>query len=451
MKTRSSSKSRVMFLLVVAAVFLFLFAFIGVSWSRVSAQAPTAIETISPYLSAIHMTDSSGKALTGYNINGPSTPPAGFQAEMAPVLVTPEGSKILTTPAFTWVFGCSSVSGAMIAGYYDWHSYPNMYTGPTNGGLMPLVDSSWAQWQDGQGTSYPNNPLVASHKGSDGRTTKGSIDDYWIKYGSNLPDPYIGHWTQHTWSSAIGDFMKTSQSKYGSTDGSTWFWNYNDSTKLTCAAMKTFDSGMGFGHISDFDGTYGRLLFYQARGYTVTDCYNQPTDNNAAGGFSMANFRAQINAGNPVFLNLAGHSIVGVGYASSTSNTIYIHNTWDTSTHTMTWGTSYSGMKLLSVSVVNLKPGTVPSQILPNGKTTASKPTFTWSKVASATKYQIKVYQGSTLKYAVTAPSSMCGSTTGFCSGTPSAALAAGTYKWEIQAFVGGAWKPFSTFMVFKK
>jgi len=439
-----------MFLLVAAAVFLFLFAFIGVSWSRVSAQAPTAIETISPYLSAIHMTDSNGKALTGYNINGPSTPPPGFESERAPVLVTPEGAVGLTAvPAFTWVFGCSSVSGAMIAGYYDWNSYPNMYTGPTNGGLMPLTDSSWSHWSDGS-SSYPNNPLIASHKGVDGRSTKGTIDDYWIKYGSTANDPYIGHWTQHSWGTAIGDFMKTSQSKYKSSDGSTWFWNYSDSTKLTCTAMTTFDSGMGFGHISDFDGTYGRKLFYQARGYTVTDCFNQNTDNNAAGGFSLSNFRAQIDAGHPVFLNLDGHSIVGVGYLSSTSKTIYVHDTWDTNTIAYTWGTNFSGMKLLSVSIVNLKPSTVPSQITPNGKITVSKPTFTWSKVASAAKYQFKVYQGSTLKYSVYAPSNMCG-TNGFCSDTPSTALTTGTYKWEIQAYVGGAWKPFSTFMTFTK
>jgi len=449
MKPRSSSKSRVVLFVGMAAVFLFLFAFIAVSWSQVSAQAP--IETISPYLSVIHSTDSNGKALTGFNINGPSTPPPGFESERAPVLVITEGGKLLTAPAFTWVFGCSSVSGAMIAGYYDRNSYPNMYAGPTKGGLMPLTDGSWAHWSDGY-TTYPNNPLIASHKGSDGRTIKGSIDDYWIKYGSSLPDPYItGKWTQHAWGTAIGDYMKTSQSYYKSTDGSTWFWNYNDATKLTCTAMTTFDSGMGFGKISDFDGTYGRKLFYQARGYTVTDCYSQNTDTNVSGGFSLASFRAQIDAGHPVFLNLDGHSIVGVGYASAPSTTVYVHDTWDTSTHTLNWvwDTEYSGMKLLSVSIVNLKPGTVPSQIVPDGKITTAKPTFTWSKVAGATKYQFKVYQGATLKYTALAGWITCGTST--CSYTPNVTLASGTYKWEIQAYVGGVYKAYSTFMTFTR
>jgi hypothetical protein len=351
---------------------------------------------------------------------------------------------LTAVPAFTWVFGCSSVSGAMIAGYYDWNSYPNMYAGPTDGGLIPGASSYWSTWIDGAGQSYPNNPLVASHKGVDGRTTRGSIDDYWVGFGSYANDPYVGHWTQHAWSNAIGDYMKTSQSAYSNSDGSTWFYNWTDKTRMTCADMVTY-------HIQNKDGTYGRKLFYQARGYTVTDCYNQQTDNKAAGGFSMADFRAQIDAGHPVFLNLDGHSIVGVGYLSSTSKTIYVHDTWDTNTHPMTWGTSFSGMQLISVSIVNLKPGTVPSQIVPHGKIPFSTPAFGWSKVAGATKYELKVYKGSTLKYLVTTYPYVCDPSSGYCSDTPSTALTAGTYKWAIRAYVGGAWKAYSTFMSFTK
>ena len=99
----------------------------------------------------------------------------------------------------------------------------------------------------------------------------------------------------------------------------------------------------------------GRKLFYEARGYTVTDCYYQLTDNQVSGGFSFAQYKAEIDAGRPVLLNLTGHSIVGVGYDSSTS-TVYLHDTWDYNTHAMTWGGSYSGMTLEGVSIVNLQP-----------------------------------------------------------------------------------------------
>ena len=84
---------------------------------------------------------------------------------------------------------------------------------------------------------------------------------------------------------------------------------------------------------------------------------------NIAGGFSLANFQAEINAGHPVMLNLAGHSIVGYGYDGST---IYIRDTWDNdpaNTYTMPWGGSYvRDGAALSVSVVHLAPPATANQ-----------------------------------------------------------------------------------------
>ncbi len=318
------------------------------------------IEVISPYYSEELITTPDGTQLTGSIINGPSKPLPEYQAEREASMtaIEPEGT-LGNMPSYDWVFGCSAVSGAMIAGYYDRTTYPNMYTGPANGGVMPLTDTTWPTWTDVHNDTYPNNPLIASHNGIDGRTIKGSIDDYWIQYGSTANDPYItGGWTQHTWGTAIGDYMKTSQSAYNNTDGSTHFYNWTSSAnKLTCADMVS-------NNISHLDGTYGRKLFYEARGYTVTDCFNQKTDNNS-GGYTLANFQAEIDAGHPVLLNLAGHSIVGYGY---NGNTIYIRDTWDNDpghTYTMTWGGSYSGMALQSVSVVHLAQVASYKQYLP--------------------------------------------------------------------------------------
>lgn len=287
--------------------------------------------------------------VAGIGIKGPPEPPAGFEIERQAVdLPEPNidlGINILTAPAFNWVMGCSAVSAAMIAGYYDRNGFANIYSGPTNGGIMPLNNSSWPLWTDGY-KIYPSCPLISSKKGVDGRTIRGSIEDYWIKYQSAIKDPYItNRWTQHTWGSAIGDFMKTSQSIYGNTDGETTFWYYRSNQKLPCTTMAS--AGLS-------DGTLGRKLFYQVRGYTVTECYNQQTDNKISGGFSFTNFKAEINAGRPVLLNLLGHSVVGVGYDDS-SNLVYIHDTWDYNNHTMKWGTSYVGMALMSVSIVNIR------------------------------------------------------------------------------------------------
>lgn len=305
------------------------------------------IEEVNEYLKIKHSTLEDGTGLSAYIINGPPKPPPGYEGEHeASIMPLPTRGVITDFPSFDWVFGCSAVSGAMIAAYYDRGAFPNMYLGPTNGGVMPNTDTSWPDWSDGYDT-YPNNPLIASHNGVDGRTTRGSIDNYWVKYGSTANDPYITNgWSQHTWGTAIGDFMKTSQSAYGNTDGATTFYNYTTSgDKLTCADMVNHD-------IADEDGTYGRKLFYEARGYTVTDCYSQRTD--VTGGFSLTDFQAEIDAGHPVLINVEGHSMVGYGYSGST---IYIRDTWDSNpsnTYTMPWGGSYYGMVMYAVSVVKL-------------------------------------------------------------------------------------------------
>ncbi|MRR17553.1 MAG: DUF11 domain-containing protein [Deltaproteobacteria bacterium] len=344
---------KILCLISLALMACFIFIYPAVSGSGVSKSivAVGPVQQISPYFGTQTITYSDGTTISRNIISGPPKPPAGFEFERAAAPPAPgqAGAKTLIVPAYNWVFGCSAVSGAMIAGYYDRNGFSNMYTGPTNGGVMPLDNSSWPTWSDGFDT-YPNLPLAASHNGVDGRVTRGSIDDYWISYNSTASDPYItGPWTQHAWSTAIGDYMKTSQSAYGNSDGSTLFYTWTSSaSQLTCADMVT-------NSIQNVDGTYGRKLFYEARGYTVTDCYNQKTDNNA-GGFTLAMYKAQIDANRPVMLNLAGHTIVGVGYTDGATNNVIIHDTWDYLNHTMTWGGSYSGMQLLSVSIVNLVP-----------------------------------------------------------------------------------------------
>jgi hypothetical protein len=347
---------------------------------------PTPTPTvINEYYSSRTITGADGTLVDEMIINGPPQPPAEFVDKRAlanlPESNVPDVNVTLTVPAYDWVFGCSAVSGSMIAAYFDRNGFPLLYVGPTNGGVMPMDSSGWPTWSDGSDT-YPNNPLVASHNGVDGRTTRGSIDDYWVQYQSSTQDPYITNgWTEHTWGSAIGDYMKTSQSGYSNTDGSTHFYTYSSSASaLTCSSMESLG-------VSTLDGTYGRKLFYEARGYTVTDCYNQKTDNNS-GGFTFSMYQTEINGGNPVLLNLNGHSIVGVGY-DSTTNTVYIHDTWDYLTHSMTWGGSYSGMQLLSVSVVHISnstpPGAFNKSAPSNGATGVStSPTLSWGTSSGA-------------------------------------------------------------------
>lgn len=436
---------------------LITIAFVGNAGAASLAQDPpplnssSQIEIISPYYSIEYLTMADGTQLTGSIITGPSHPLPEYEAERQASMttITPQGT-LANFPSYDWVFGCSAVSSAMVSAWYDRASYPNLYTGPTNGGLMPLTDTSWSTWSDGLET-YPNNPLVASHNGVDGRVIKGSIDDYWISYGSTAKDPYIDHWTQHTWGDAIGDYMKTSQSAYGNTDGSTQFFTYTSlPDKLTCATMAS-------GGISTLDGTYGRKLFYEARGYTVTDCYNQKTDNNS-GGFTLANFQAEIDAGHPVLLNLAGHTIVGYGYSGST---IYIRDTWDSDpahTYTMPWGGSYQGMSLLSVSVVKLGQGQVtsskvylplitkpiapppaPTGVSASDGTFADRVQVSWSASTGATYYQVFRHTSNNSSSATLLSSSFPSSPY-----NDTSAVAGTTYYYWIKACNSGGCSSFS-------
>ncbi len=147
----------------------------------------TSVEVVNDYYSIIHTTTRDGVALQADVINGPPEPPDPIAWEASRVDVSSldrAANTLPNFPSYNWVFGCSAVSGAMIAAYYDNNGYGNMYTGPANGGVMPLTDTSWPTWLDSINDRYPNNPLIASHQGVDGQSGTGSIDDYWVSYES---------------------------------------------------------------------------------------------------------------------------------------------------------------------------------------------------------------------------------------------------------------------------
>ncbi|MDO8929388.1 MAG: C39 family peptidase, partial [Bacteroidota bacterium] len=139
----------------------------------------------------------------------------------------------------------------------------------------PLNNAVWGN-ANINGEIWDLCPLGATMKNLDGRTTNGHVDNYWIKYESNEPDPYITNgWQQHEY---LGN----------------------------------------------------------------------------SNGFTFADYKQEIDAGRPVMIHLAGHSMTGVGYDND-SQTIYFHNTWDYDVHSMAWAGEYTGMQMFSVSV--LKPG----------------------------------------------------------------------------------------------
>ena len=256
-------------------------------------------------------------------------------------------NSISEMPAFNWCYGCSATSAGMMMGHYDRTGYPNMYTGPSNGGVCPLNNETY--WGN---TVYPsvtcgNCPLVVTHKGIDGRTTRGHVEDYWIALNNPGPDPWIVNgWAQHTKGGCTGDYMGTNQSAFGSVDGSTWFYYYLNGDPL-------YDNTAC--EPAHKDGCHGMREFVESRGYSVVTNYSQYREGKPGTtpghGFTFANFQTQINAGNPVLIQLDGHTMLGYGYNTSGS-LVYIHDTWDHLDHSMTWGSPYGGMAHNGVTVI---------------------------------------------------------------------------------------------------
>jgi len=289
--------------------------------------------------------------------DSPPTPPSGFHRTV--VRGFPRGAVVLSgVPTSTWTYGCSATAAGMLFGYYDRNGYGNMYSGPANGGVAPLVDL-------GQGAD-PDNPLagacslIATMAGFDGRSpaAPGHVDDYWIAYGETGPDPWETGGVEHVWGECLADYLGTNQWKWNfggggnvssNGDGATTYFTYNSAGKLY-DPIPPADWGLPQTALC-----HGLRLFAESRGYQVAENYNQRVDSQVVGGFSFADFKYEIDQGRPVLIHVVGHTMLGVGYDNA-EQTIYLHDTWDNLVHAMDWGGSYSGMTLVAVTVLRLAP-----------------------------------------------------------------------------------------------
>jgi len=333
-------------------------------WARTFPRTPfvaAAASTSGPSTLGTPDDLSSGRVVATY-IDGGSTSTADTSATI--VTAVPDSAKVLTqVPTSTWTYGCSATSAGMLFGYYDRTGYENMYAGPANGGVAPLTNLG-----QGDDPAHPiagASSIIATQNGFDGRTTRGHVDDYWKSYGAGGPDPWEGHWSEHTWGDCTADFMGTNQ----------WKWDYDlDGEKDTVIDGGTifFGSADNNGNPSpeplyDYipwsryglpttEGCHGLRLYAESRGYTVEANFTQYIDTVAPGGFSFADLQAEIDAGRPVITNVVGHTMIIVGYdAGGAADTIYIHDTWDNRLHSMTWGGSYAYDWMIQEQVVVLR------------------------------------------------------------------------------------------------
>jgi len=323
---------------------LLLAIFMTVATSGFAQNGPI---TVDRYITG-RTYDENGREII--RVTTPVKPPAGYRAPEA----TLSGSAVVlaNVPAFSWSFGCSPTAASMGAGFYDNNGYPSAYTGPTNGGVMPMNNSSWGSTVI-NGETRDLCPLSATMLNLDGRTTRGHVDDYWTLYGSSDPDPYlVNGWIQHTHGDCLADYMGTNQSAVGSSDGSTTFYYYGDGSPI-------YDySGS---EPSGRDGCHGMRLFYESRGITVVQNYTQLIYGNGGNtlGFTFAQYMNEIDNGRPVLIQVSGHTMLGYGYDANGS-IVYLHDTWDYLDHSMVWGGEYAGMAQWGVTVLQLYAASSP-------------------------------------------------------------------------------------------
>ncbi|MGE5251494.1 MAG: hypothetical protein ACM3QS_14930, partial [Bacteroidota bacterium] len=100
----------------------------------------------------------------------------------------------------------------------------------------------------------------------------------------------------------------------------------------------------------------------------------------------------------------------------------------------------YSAFKAFSITFT-------PTPIAPSGTVTDTTPTYKWTRLIGASQYRYQLLKGTTLVYTKIVGSTRCG--TAYCTSTPSTVLSAGSYKWRVQAYVGGVWRAYSTYKAF--
>ena len=313
-------------------------------------------------------------------IDSPPQPPAGYSRTL--VRQVPVAAVNLNeVPTSRWTYGCSATAAGMLFGYYDRTGYRNMYSGPANSGVAPLVDL-------GQGDN-PNYPIggscsiIATMNGFDGRAIPGHVDDYWSAYNTAGSDPWVSGGVEHSWGECTADYMGTNQWKWDANsdavndynrDGSTTYYYYSSGAKLN-DPIPSSSRGLPRTALC-----HGLKLFAESRGYTVIENYNQIIDAQASvagNGFTFDDFKWEIDNSHPVLIHVTGHTMIGVGYEDATQ-TVYVHDTWDNSRHSMIWGGEYAGMLHKAVTVIHLEPlataaGGTHTVVLAEGETVTGK------------------------------------------------------------------------------
>jgi hypothetical protein len=249
------------------------------------------------------------------------------------------GQTLIANPAdYDWWYGCSPTSAGMMMGYYDITGYDGLtYPNLVPGGVAEL-------------SNYGNPGAIAN----DAIASDEHIADFWVAYGDPGPDPCnnADPSTCHDFN-CLADFMGTSQAQLGNGDGFSTFWTWDDGSPFTPADAVA-------NGVEDRSGMYGVMEYIQYAGYSFDTLYHQLINPAHANGFTAGQYRAEIDAGRPVLINVEGHSMFGYGYEYDSieqQTIVYVHDTWNPGDHTFTWGGYYSGMRHYGVMPLTVSGG----------------------------------------------------------------------------------------------
>jgi hypothetical protein len=246
------------------------------------------------------------------------------------------GGSLSNTSSYDWWYGCSPTSAGMLLSWYDRNGFSN------------LVPGGQAETSTFGNPGALANSMIAS---------SGHINDFYGGLeplsGVNLSGDDVVS-PLHSFD-CLADFMGTSQDVVGNANGNTQFWFFNNNSPLT--ASKIYSYGPD---IYNSDGMYGIGEYIRYAGYDVTTLYSQRIYgyNGIGAGFTYEQYKAEINAGRGVLIQLLGHTMYGYGYIDGT-NTIQVYDTWGPeglNPGTMTWGGSYNSMAQSGVTVIQIIP-----------------------------------------------------------------------------------------------
>jgi len=250
----------------------------------------------------------------------------------------------LNGPAYDWWYGCSPTSAGMMMGYYDIHGYG----GKSYANLVPnaVAESSTYPPSTSFATNtYQVNNIIASY---------GYVTDYY-RFANGTPNYTYGGSGAYNISgddaatpthaaNCLADFMWSGMDAAENVNGGTSFYFFPSGAKLYASYAYNNDLQ---------DGMLGMDLYFRYCGYGSGNIANDHTfftqliySPSAPLGFTFANYKAEIDAGRVLMIQVEGHSMFGYGYVDNGSGQQYIlfHDTWDDGGHEMLWGGSYEGM-----------------------------------------------------------------------------------------------------------